>query len=334
MSDLFSTQQRGQPARPSFRVLYAEPLPADLQQTVRDALPPGWTLEVMETKERGEVLRRIAGADFVVVATTRVDAQLLQAATCLRHVQHQGVGYDNVDVAACRARGVTVALTPEGTTTGVAEHTILLILALYKRLREAEAKLRAGGWPVWELRAQSFEIAGKTLGLVGFGRIGRAVAQRALAFEAHVTYYDPVPVPAGAEEALRATYRPLDDLLGAADIVSLHLPLTAQTRHLIGARELSLMRRHSILINTARGPLVDEPALVQALRGRTIAGAGLDVFDQEPAPPGHPLFTLENVVVTPHIAAGTIDAFRTKMQAVFANFQRVATGAASANEVR
>src|SRR5439155_16522921 len=124
-------------------------------------------------------------------ATTRVDGDVLAAAPRLKHVQHQGVGYDNIEVAACRERGVTVALTPEGTTVAVAEHTFLLILALYKRLREAEAQLRAGGWPVWELRSRSFEIAGKTLGLVGFGRIGRAVAQRALAFEAHVVYYDP-----------------------------------------------------------------------------------------------------------------------------------------------
>src|SRR5439155_10151421 len=135
-------------------VSYAEPLPPDLQAIVRGELPPRWHLDVVASKARDEVLRRVAGADFLVVATTRVDDSLLAAAPQLKHVQHQGVGYDNVDVAACRARGVTVALTPEGTTTGVAEHTILLILALYKRLREAEAKLRHGGWPVWELRAQ------------------------------------------------------------------------------------------------------------------------------------------------------------------------------------
>src|SRR5437660_103546 len=120
-------------------VLYAEPLPVDLQSIVRAALPAGWRLDVVETKDYAELLRRIAPAEFVVVATTRVDEELLAAAPRLKHVQHQGVGYDNVDVAACRARGVTVALTPEGTTTGVAEHTVLLVLALYKHLREAEA---------------------------------------------------------------------------------------------------------------------------------------------------------------------------------------------------
>ena len=314
-------------------MLYAEPLPADLQGVVRAALPAGWTLDVVEPKQRGEVLRRVAGADFLVVATTRVDDALLAAAPRLRHVQHQGVGYDNIDVPACTARGVTVALTPGGTTTGVAEHVFLLILALYKRLRQAEGALRAGGWPVWELRSTSFEVSGKRLGLGGFGRIGQAVARRAAAFEACVTYYDPVRPSAAVEQALGASYRSLDSLLRESDIVSLHLPLSAQTRHLIGARELALMQPHGILLNTARGPLVDEPALVEAVRSGTIAGAGLDVFEQEPPAPDNPLLRLENVVVTPHIAAGTADAFRTKMQAVFANLQRVAAGEGPINQV-
>jgi len=316
-----------------FTVLYAEPLPGDLQEIVRGELPEGWRLEVVETKERGELRRRLSGADFVVVATTRVDGELLAAAPRLKHIQHQGVGYDNVDVAACGARGVSFALTPEGTTTGVAEHTFLLILPLFKHLREAEAKLRAGGWPVWELRSRSFEISGKTIGLVGFGRIGQAVARRAAAFEARVLYYDPFRPTAEIEAMLGVTYGPLDDLLREADVVSLHLPLSPETRHLIGARELGLMQRHTVLINTARGPLVDEPTLVRALTEGTIAGAGLDVFEQEPTPADNPLLRLENVVVTPHISAGTADAFRTKMRAVFANFQRVARGEPPVNAV-
>jgi phosphoglycerate dehydrogenase-like enzyme len=321
------------PPKAPTTVLYAEPLPEDLRPFVRDELPDGWRLDVVETKDRADLLQRIAGADFVVVATTRIDATVLDAAPRLRHVQHQGVGYDNVDVAACRARGVSVALTPEGTTTGVAEHTFLLILALYKRLREAETQLRAGGWPVWALRSRSFEIAGKTLGLVGFGRIGRAVAARAAAFEANVLYYDPVRAPGDAEEALRVAYRPLDDLLREADIVSLHVPLSEQTRHIVGARELALMKPSAILLNTARGPLLDEAALVQALASGQIAGAGLDVFEQEPPAAGYPLLRLDNVVVTPHIAAGTADAFRAKMRAVFANLRRVAAGEAPTNQV-
>ncbi|HEV2125503.1 MAG TPA: NAD(P)-dependent oxidoreductase, partial [Chloroflexota bacterium] len=250
----------------SLTVLYAEPLPEDLQAVVRQALPEAFRLIVVRANNRDELLALAAEADFIVAATTKIDAAVLQHASKLKFVQHQGVGYDNIDVDACRAQGVRVALTPEGTTIGVAEHTFLLILSLYKHLRQAEGSLRAGGWPVWELRTTSFELAGKTLGLVGFGRVGRAVATRAVAFEANVVYYDPYRAEPDAEEALRAKYQPLDDLLRDSDIISLHLPLSAETQHVIGKRELSLMRRSAILINTARGPLVDEEALVHALR--------------------------------------------------------------------
>ena len=324
------------PEASGLTVLYAEPLPADLRPVVEeaiDALEGGHRLVVVSSKDRGELHNVAAEADVVVVATTRVDAGLLAAAPQLRHVQHQGVGYDNIDVPACAARGVTVALTPEGTTIGVAEHTFLLILALYKRLREAEGQLRAGKWPVWELRSTSYEFAGKTIGLLGFGRIGRAVAARARAFEAHVLYYDPFRADEANEQELGVTYQPLDDVLRAADVVSLHLPLSAETRHIIGERELRLMQRHAILLNTARGPLVDETALLRALREGWIAGAGLDVFEQEPAAADNPLLQFENVVVTPHISAGTIDAFRTKMQAVAANVARIARGEAPANAI-
>lgn len=295
---------------------------------VRAVAPPWCELLVAPASkgDRATFLAALQRADFLVVATARVDADLLREAPRLKHVQHQGVGYDNIDLAACRAAGVSVALTPEGTTTGVAEHTLLLILALYRRLREAESALRAGGWPVWALRSRSFELAGKHLGLVGFGRIGRAVARRAAAFEAAVSYYDPQRATPEEERALGVRYSALDDLLGEADVVSLHLPLSPATRGLIGERELGLMRPQAILINTARGALVDEAALTRALQEGRLAGAGLDVFESEPPLAHNPLLTLQNVVLTPHIAAGTIDAFRTKMRAVFEAIQRVAAG--------
>jgi len=300
---------------------------------VRELLPAGYTLDVVGHRNRQEMLKRIAGADFVIAATTKVDGEVLASAPRLKLVQHQGVGYDNIDVDACRSRGVRVALTPEGTTIGVAEHTFLLILALYKQLRTAETALRSGKWPVWELRSTSYELAGKTLGLVGFGRIGRAVARRANAFDARVVYFDPLRAEPVAEQEAGVTYMELDHLLRSADILSLHLPLSLQTRHIISDGELALMPPHAILINTARGPLVDEPALYRALTIGQIAGAGLDVFEQEPAAADNPLLSLENVVVTPHISAGTIDAFRTKLQAIFANIERVNRGEEPANAI-
>jgi phosphoglycerate dehydrogenase-like enzyme len=183
------------------------------------------------------------------------------------------------------------------------------------------------------MRSRSVELAGKTVGLIGFGRIGREVARRVRAFDTTIVYYDSVRAPAAVEVELGTTYLSRDDLLRRGDVVSLHAPLTAGTRGMIGERELRLMRPHAVLINTARGALVDEQALVRALDEEWIAGAGLDVLAQEPPHANNPLLTRPNVILTPHVAAGTRDAYRTKIQAVFANMQRVARGEAPLHQV-
>jgi phosphoglycerate dehydrogenase-like enzyme len=314
-------------------IVYGEPIPIDLRAVTAELLPKGFRLLIVTSRDRDELLDLVQDADFLLVATARVDETLVRAAPRLRLVQHQGVGYDNIDVAACRRAVIPVALTPEGTTIGVAEHTLLLILALYRHLLAADAAVRRGEWPVWSMRSRSFELAGKTVGLIGFGRIGREVAKRARAFDAHIFYHDVAPAPGAVEAALGATYVSLDDLLRQADIVSLHAPLTAETRGMIGERALRTMQPHAVLINTARGALVDESALARALSEQWIAGAGLDVFGHEPPQPGNPLLALPNVILTPHVAAGTRDAYRTKMRAVFANMQRVARGEAPLNQV-
>lgn len=308
------------------RVLYAEPLPPELAAIAREELPPRCALDVVPSRDTEALARRLALADVVIVATTLVDARLLSAAPRLRLVHHQGVGYDNVDLTACRAAGVAVALTPDGTTVGVAEHAMLLMLALAKNLCALDAAVRRGEWPVWDYRARCFELAGKTLGLVGFGRIGREVARRARAFDMRVAYHDAVRASRDVEASLEASPLPLDDLLRTAGVVSLHLPLSPSTRAVIGRRELSLMRPEAVLVNTARGPLVDEAALAEVLAARRIAGAALDVFDAEPPSPANPLLRLENVVLSPHVAAGTRDAFRTKMRAIADNVRRIGAG--------
>jgi phosphoglycerate dehydrogenase-like enzyme len=309
---------------PDLHVVYLEPVPADVEAVVRACLPQGLALRVRG--EREPVEAALADADFVLVATTLLPAAAIAAAPRLRLIQHQGVGYDKTDVAAAFARGVPVALCPAGTSVGVAEHVFLLILALYKQLLRADASLRRGEWLQWALRANSYEIAGKCIGLVGLGRIGREVAVRARAFDASLLYYDPFRASPALEAELQARWLPFEELLAQADLVSLHLPLTPNTRHLINATALSHMRPSAVLINTARGPLVDQAALVDALRARQIAGAGLDVFEHEPLRPDDPLLALPNVVVTPHIAAGTVDALRAKMTACFDNMLRVARG--------
>jgi phosphoglycerate dehydrogenase-like enzyme len=185
----------------------------------------------------------------------------------------------------------------------------------------------------WALRPSSYEIAGKTIGLIGLGRIGREVATRARAFAAEIVYFDTIRLDPDTERALGVTFVPLDELLATADIISLHVPSTPATRHLIDSAALEKMKPTAVLINTARGPLVDEQALVAALRANRILGAGLDVFEKEPPSTDHPLFALPNVVVTPHIAAGTVDALRAKMDACFANMKRVVAGEEPADRI-
>jgi phosphoglycerate dehydrogenase-like enzyme len=218
-------------------------------------------------------------------------------------------------------------LCPAGTTIGVAEHTILLILAAYKRLVVADTKMRQGMWLQWGLRSTSFELCGKTLGLVGFGRIGQAVAKRAHAFDAKILYHDAfIPVPPAEAKAWGVESVNLDDLLRRSDIVSIHVPTTDETRKFMNAERFAQMKRSAVFINTSRGAVVNEPDLVKALQDRVIAAAGLDVFEKEPINADNPLLRMDNVVLTPHISAGTVDALTEKMQAVFANMQRCVRG--------
>ncbi len=307
----------------SFTVFYFNPnATADIHAAIRAQLPAGWRLT---TPGRGRnYSRELAACDFILVADRAITAADLGAAPRLRMIQHQGVGYEKIDLVACQERGIPVALTPEGTTTGVAEHTLLLILALYKQLLTAANAVQAGRWPQWELRSTSHEIAGKTLGLVGFGRIGREVARRAAAFDARVIYFD--PLVADGSHPLSQRTNSLTRLLRSSDIVSLHLPLTEESRHLIDAASLAKMKRGAVLINTSRGELVDEAALAAALASGHLAGAGLDVLAREPPSRGDPLLRRANVLITPHIAAGTRDALATKMRAAFANMLRQTRG--------
>jgi phosphoglycerate dehydrogenase-like enzyme len=317
---------------PANRIVYLEPVPEAVESIIRSRLPPGFDLHVRRSNESVE--SAIGEADFVVVATTPLPSDAIAAGKRLRLIQHQGVGFEKTDVAAAAGQGIPVAVCPAGTTVGVAEHVLLLILAVLKRLPVADAALRRGEWLQWELRPSSSELAGKRLGLVGYGRIGEAVARRALAFEARVLACEPDESRRQAGESIGVEFSSFEELLAACDIVSLHVPLSAQTRHMINAASLRRMRATAVLINTARGPLVDEPALVAALQSAAIAGAGLDVFEHEPLPPGHPLLGLPNVVLTPHISAGTKDALIAKMDACFANIGRVARGDPPLQSVR
>ena len=258
---------------------------------------------------REELRQRVKGVDAIVcLLTETIDAAVLDAAgPQLKIVANVAVGYNNVDVPACRARGIVVTNTPDVLTNACADFTWGLILAITRRLSEGERVVRAGKWGGWALDYMlGMELRGKQLGLVGVGRIGGAVAAKAPAFGMTIAYADqrPADIP-------NATHMPLDRLLATSDVVSLHVPMTPETKHLIDQKALTRMKRTAYLINTSRGPVVDEAALAWALKERLIAGAALDVYEKEPEI-HQGLMSLENVLLIPHLASATTET-RTAM---------------------
>ena len=258
-----------------------------------------------------ELSARVVGKDALVcLLTDAIDRTVIDAAPTLKAIANVAVGYNNIDVAYAHSRGIVVTNTPDVLTESVADFTWAMILAITRRLSEGERLVRRGQWKGWALDLLlGTELRGKQLGLVGVGRIGRAVAARAGAFGMHVAYTSrsaAVGITSGLAEAM-----PLDRLLTTSDIVSLHVPLTPETEHLIDKRALARMKRSAYLINTARGPVVDEAALAWALRHHLLAGAALDVYEHEPTV--YPdLLSLENVLLVPHLASGTTET-RTAM---------------------
>jgi glyoxylate reductase len=265
-----------------------------------------------ERPPRDEVLRQVKDRDALIcLLTEKVDDELLQAAPKLRIAANVAVGFDNIDLAACTKRGVAATNTPGVLDETTADFAWTLMLAVARRLGEGEALARSGNWKGWDLdQLVGTDVWGKTLGIVGFGRIGRAVARRASGFQMKVIYTDAVRAPAEAERELRAEFREMNALLAEADFISLHVPLLPETRGLFDAAKFDCMKRTAFLINTSRGPVVKEEALVAALEAGKMAGAALDVFEKEPLI--HPGLRRRNVVLAPHLASASLET-RTKM---------------------
>jgi glyoxylate reductase len=316
--------------RPTLYVsrLFPDPVMAIVQerfqlvQDPRDALPSPSTL-------RGG-LRQADAA--IVTLGDHIDAETIRAATRLKILANYAVGYNNIDLAAARQRGLIVTNTPDVLTDATADLTWALILATARRVVEGDALVRSGAWTGWSpMQLLSAEVTGKTLGIIGMGRIGQAVAQRAVGFRMPVRYHTRQPL-ATSSLSREWEYRSLHDILGESDVVTIHVPLTPATHHLIGTRELAWMRPTAFVINTARGPIVDEAALVDALNTGIIAGAGLDVYEQEPA--FHPaLAQLKQVVLLPHLGSATLQA-RVQMGMVcLENIQAVLDGRPAPNQI-
>jgi glyoxylate reductase len=292
-------------ARPN--VFVTRPLPGDaLDLLRRHAKVSLWDDEMPPPPQ--EMLDRAAGCHgLLTLLTDRVDADLLDAAPDLFVVSNMATGFDNIDVAAASKRSVLVTRTPGVLTETTADFTFALLLAAARRITEADRYVRAGRWRTWGPSILlGRDVHGATLGIVGLGEIGTEVARRARGFGMRVLYHSRTRKPA-LERRLRLTFASFDEVLRESDFVTLHVPLTDETRGLIGRRELRLMKNTAILVNTSRGPLVDHDALRDALKWNRIGGAALDVTDPEPLPAGDPLLDFENIVVAPHIASASVD---------------------------
>ena len=276
----------------------------DVVPLFRKSLGPDFLIESIPTESE---FGKLKDADYLVVRVLSMPRAVIEAMPRVKLIQRWGVGFDKVDIVAAGERGIPVAIAPGGNASPVSELALLLMLALYRNLIALHSGILAGDWDKQKFIDNSFMLRGKTLGLVGCGAIGAQVAKKAKAFGAELLYFDARRLPESVEKELGLNFAALDQLLGAADIVSLHLPLTESTRNLIGAREFSLMKPSAILINTSRGEILSTDALVRALKEKKIAGAGLDVFDPEPLPSDSPLLSLPNVVMTPHVGGNTAD---------------------------
>ena len=311
------------------KIVFSPPLPKAIMDVAHTMVPDGYELQVIDRADPGfaDAMRDAEYYMGFARSLEETGKKFYDSAPRLKLIQLISAGYDRLDVEAARAARVPVSNNGGANSVAVAEHTLMLMLAVYRRLAWQHANVRAGHWRIGDwAESRFYELAGKTLGIVGLGTIGKKVARRAQAFDMDIQYYDPIRLTEDGEDALGVRFVLFRELLRTSDVVSLHVPLSATTKNMIGARELAAMKPGAILINTCRGPVVDEAALHDALSSGQLAGAGLDVMAQEPPPAKHPLFGLENVVLTPHTAGPTWENWAKAFRNGFDNIQRVASG--------
>jgi phosphoglycerate dehydrogenase-like enzyme len=308
------------------RIALLQPVSDEMRAIIAELLPPGFTAEVVRDRTPEDAKRVLRDADYALWWDVPVTAEIIAAAPRVKLFHKWGVGVDNIDLEACRARGIRIARTTGSNATPVAEFAVGLMIALGRGIVMAHNTTVAGGWAKNEVWARSILVSGKTIGIIGLGEIGRGVARRLAGFDGVVLYHNRNRLPEAEERTLGVAYRALPELLAESDIVSLHCPLTPQTRGLLDAAAFAQMKRGALLVNVARGGVVVEAALVEALRSGHLAGAAVDVFDQEPPPPEHPLLHLPNVIATPHCASTARENSRRSVQHWLGNMLRVARG--------
>ncbi len=311
------------------KVVLISNLPKDIETVVLGYAPDGYeAVSISAGASDEEKIALTADADFLIVYATSVSENLLRSSPKVKHLQLLSAGYDRIDLNLTNALNIPVSNNGGANSWAVADATVGLILGVERRMVEADAFVRAGKWRGSIQGFDTYELAGKVVGIVGLGNIGKKVARRLYGFETVLRYADAVPADPALEAELGLERRSLDELLAEADILTLHVPLLASTKGMIGAAQLAAMKPSSILINTCRGDVVDEPALIEALQNKTIRAAGLDVFDQEPVSPDNPLLSMPNVMLSAHIAGTTYDTFFRRAQFAFENIQGIWEGRA------
>ena len=314
---------------PGAKVAFIHGLSAEIVDVITSHNPDGWTTEVVPRDTPPDEQEALVNdVDFLMVYGAPLHDDVLRAAEKARLVQLLAAGYDRMNLRLMAALEVPCSNNGGANSIAVADHAVMLMLALYKQQMHTDPATRAGKWSAPITGTNTFEMADKLVGVLGLGNIGRRVARRVQGFEARVQYFDVMPLSEGEERELGISHVSLDELFRTSDILTCHTPLTPQTRHIVNRERLALMKPTSVLINTSRGPVVDETALIEALQEGKIAGAGLDVFEKEPVDQDNPLLKMDNVVVTPHVAGTTWDTWFRRAAFAYENMQRVWDGEA------
>lgn len=314
-----------------FTVVHWAATTAAVESVFQRLAPSDWQFVSARDKPASQRAELLAAADALIVANMDLTAADIAGLKRCRLVVHQGVGTDNVDEPALAARGIPLAVTPTGTTDEVAEYAVMLMLATSRELKAIMADIDEDrAWPTWNYRTTSRSLAGRRIGLVGFGRIGQAVAERLLPMKADIHVF------AGKGRALPDEWQgrvtpaaSVPDLCGAVEMISLHVPLRPENVNLLDRTALDRLPQGAIVINTGRGPLIDESELIARLKDGRLAAAGLDVLTDEPPPPDHPLLGLRNVIVTPHLSSGTRDSLEAKARSIISRVSAALAEAAA-----
>ena len=302
-------------------IAFLTPMAQVTLEAVSKLLPANCTIAFAQTSSKAEQSKLLADADVVMIAGTFIEGDVIRQAPRLKMIQKWGIGVDKIDLAAAKERNILVSITSGATSVPVSEHTLMLMLAVSRRLPLAHRSLGQGGWIATELRTVCSKLDGKTVGLFGFGGIAQHVAKRLKGFDVEVIYHTRNRVAPAIEDQLQARYVDFETLIAQSDILSLHAPLSEQTFHRFNADTFAKMKRGAILINTARGELIDEPALIQALQQGQLSGAGLDTFEAEPPSADNPLLHMDQVVATPHSAGGVYDNLPNLVGHMFRNIE-------------